>query len=242
MQKTPLVVLLAFLSASHKPTHTPREHHPPPVPFGPKVRSPFDRALRTPSPTLAHRLSLRPSYPLIALEAFFCPPKRHTPFLLIPDLSNRFYCPSTSSTNLHIKYTSYLIQNYDSDHWLSDSHLYWQKKKKETAQWTRLLLSLCLRWRRTFNLYPYLGLAKCPRMFESGKYSDLTIVAGNKRYPVHRALLASRSTFFDGVCSNPFRESETGVVDLTEDDPQAVEHMVHCKHVHAYTQDSANIR
>ncbi|KAF2679206.1 hypothetical protein K458DRAFT_119023 [Lentithecium fluviatile CBS 122367] len=64
-------------------------------------------------------------------------------------------------------------------------------------------------------------------MFETGKYSDLTIVCGTKRYPVHRALLASRSTFFDGACRNPFRESETGVIDLTEDDPEAVEHMVH---------------
>ncbi|KAF2251310.1 hypothetical protein BU26DRAFT_280646 [Trematosphaeria pertusa] len=64
-------------------------------------------------------------------------------------------------------------------------------------------------------------------MFESGKYSDLTIICGDKRYSVHRALLASRSTFFDGACRNPFRESETGVIDLTEDDPEAVEHMVH---------------
>lgn len=63
-------------------------------------------------------------------------------------------------------------------------------------------------------------------LFESGKYSDLTIACGSKRYPVHRALLATRSSFFDGVCRSPFRESETGIVDLTEDDPEAVEHMV----------------
>lgn len=239
-------MLLAILSALHKPTHTLVNTTWRPSRFGPKVRSPFDRALRTPSPTLAHRLSLRPSYPLIALTALFCPLKRHTPFLLIPDLSNRFYCPSTSSTNLHTKYQFYLIQNHTSDHCLSESYLSLslslsRQRKRRIVQWTRLLLSSCLRWRRTFNLSPYLGLAKCPRMYESGKYSDLTIVTRNKRYPVHRALLASRSTFFDGVCSNPFRESETGVVDLTEDDPQAVEHMVHCKHLHAYTQDSANI-
>jgi hypothetical protein len=29
---------------------------------------------------------------------------------------------------------------------------------------------------------------------------------------------------------NPFLESQTGVIDLTEDDPEAVEHMVDCKH------------
>lgn len=45
---------------------------------------------------------------------------------------------------------------------------------------------------------------------------------------MHRALLASRSTFFEGACRNPFREADTGIIDLTEDDPEAVEHMVNC--------------
>lgn len=67
-------------------------------------------------------------------------------------------------------------------------------------------------------------------MFESGKYSDLTIICGPKSYPVHRALLASRSSFFEGACNNPFQESETGRVDLTHDDPDAVEYMLHCEH------------
>ncbi|KAF1925799.1 uncharacterized protein M421DRAFT_397921 [Didymella exigua CBS 183.55] len=64
-------------------------------------------------------------------------------------------------------------------------------------------------------------------LFECGKYSDLTIVCGSKRYPVHRALLATRSTFFEGACREGFQESSTGVIDLTEDDAEAVEHMVH---------------
>ncbi|KAF9732528.1 hypothetical protein PMIN06_005618 [Paraphaeosphaeria minitans] len=64
-------------------------------------------------------------------------------------------------------------------------------------------------------------------MFDSGKYSDLTIVTANKSYPAHRALLASRSSFFEGICNHAFRESETGIINLTEDDPEAVEHMVH---------------
>lgn len=64
-------------------------------------------------------------------------------------------------------------------------------------------------------------------LFQCGQYSDLTIVCGAKRYPVHRILLATRSTFFEGACRNGFREAETGVIDLTEDDAEAVDHMVH---------------
>ncbi|KAH7366606.1 hypothetical protein BKA66DRAFT_193581 [Pyrenochaeta sp. MPI-SDFR-AT-0127] len=64
-------------------------------------------------------------------------------------------------------------------------------------------------------------------LFQCGKYSDLTIVSGAKRYPVHRALLATRSTFFEGACRDGFQEAETRVIDLTEDDAEAVEHMVH---------------
>ncbi|KAH8724448.1 hypothetical protein GQ44DRAFT_279411 [Phaeosphaeriaceae sp. PMI808] len=63
-------------------------------------------------------------------------------------------------------------------------------------------------------------------LFNSGMYSDLTIVCGGKRYPVHRALIATRSSFFEGACRNSFLEAETGVIDLSEDDAEAVEHMV----------------
>jgi hypothetical protein len=68
-------------------------------------------------------------------------------------------------------------------------------------------------------------------LFQSSQYSDLTIVCGMKRYPVHRLLLATRSTFFEGACRGGFREAETGVIDLTDDDAEAVEHMIHCKHL-----------
>ncbi|EMD95154.1 hypothetical protein COCC4DRAFT_149313 [Bipolaris maydis ATCC 48331] len=64
-------------------------------------------------------------------------------------------------------------------------------------------------------------------LFQCGQYSDLTIVCGAKRYQVHRILLATRSTFFEGACRGGFREAESGVIDLSEDDAEAVEHMIH---------------
>jgi len=43
-------------------------------------------------------------------------------------------------------------------------------------------------------------------------------------------LLATRSTFFEGACRNSFLEAETGVINLSEDDAEAVEHMIHCRY------------
>ncbi|KAL1310724.1 hypothetical protein AAFC00_000979 [Neodothiora populina] len=60
-----------------------------------------------------------------------------------------------------------------------------------------------------------------------GKYSDLTVRCHSRQWAVHRAILCSRSSFFDGACSNQFLEAKTGVIELDEDDEEAVEHMIH---------------
>ena len=67
------------------------------------------------------------------------------------------------------------------------------------------------------------------RLHLGGKYSDLTVKCNSREYNVHRAILCSRSGFFDGACSNQFREAQTGLIDLSEEDEEAVEHMIHCK-------------
>lgn len=60
-----------------------------------------------------------------------------------------------------------------------------------------------------------------------GKYSDLTITCNYKQWSVHRAIVCSQSGFFDGACSHQFREASSGTIDLSEDDEEAVEQMIH---------------
>lgn len=73
-----------------------------------------------------------------------------------------------------------------------------------------------------------MGVANISRRLHlGGKYSDLTITCNYKQWAVHKAIVCSRSGFFDGACSHQFREAETGVIDLSEDDAEAVEQMIH---------------
>ncbi|CAH0019873.1 unnamed protein product [Clonostachys rhizophaga] len=64
------------------------------------------------------------------------------------------------------------------------------------------------------------------RLFSSGSYSDLTILCGESQYKVHRALVCSRSSFFEAACRNSFKEAETGEISLPDDDPVAVKMMI----------------
>lgn len=52
---------------------------------------------------------------------------------------------------------------------------------------------------------------------------------------MHKAIICLRSGFFDGACSHAFREAESGLIDLSEDDEEAVEYMINCKPEYSHT-------
>lgn len=49
---------------------------------------------------------------------------------------------------------------------------------------------------------------------------------GNKEYPVHKVLVCTRSPFFAKACDGPYEEGRSGVIDLSDDDHDAVDSMV----------------
>ncbi|KAE9984456.1 hypothetical protein EG328_008755 [Venturia inaequalis] len=63
-----------------------------------------------------------------------------------------------------------------------------------------------------------------PELLDSGEYSDMSVTCRQKVFKVHKAVVCTRSNFFRNAMKNgTFKESETGNIDLSDDDPLAVE-------------------
>jgi hypothetical protein len=53
-----------------------------------------------------------------------------------------------------------------------------------------------------------------------------------ERYKLHQAIVCPQSKFFEGACRSglsAFKEANTGIIDLSHDDPEEIRHMVNCK-------------
>ncbi|KAL8697919.1 MAG: hypothetical protein Q9201_006852 [Fulgogasparrea decipioides] len=61
---------------------------------------------------------------------------------------------------------------------------------------------------------------------ESGKYSDLTIKCRGREFHVHRVVLCTASKVFATACDGAFKEAQNGKIDLSEDDPGAIQRML----------------
>ncbi|CAH0056208.1 unnamed protein product [Clonostachys solani] len=76
-------------------------------------------------------------------------------------------------------------------------------------------------------------------LFNSGLYSDLTVICGDDKYLVHKAVICPRSTFFEGACRHNFKEAITGEINLPADDPTAVKIMMNHFYNLNYSDGSA---
>ncbi|KAL2270576.1 hypothetical protein VTJ83DRAFT_2760 [Remersonia thermophila] len=71
----------------------------------------------------------------------------------------------------------------------------------------------------------------------SEKWTDMTIRCGGREFQAHRAVVCTQSQFFDLALSGPFREAQTGVVDLPEDDPDILERFLEFLYTGTYQDD-----
>jgi len=63
-------------------------------------------------------------------------------------------------------------------------------------------------------------------LYDGRKYSDLIVQSTDKEHHVHKAIVCPRSAFFAKACEGAFKEARTGVINLLDDDPLAVQLMV----------------
>ncbi|TLD36084.1 Siderophore iron transporter [Venturia nashicola] len=76
------------------------------------------------------------------------------------------------------------------------------------------------------------------RLYQSGQYTDLTIICDGHTFNVHKSVICMQSSFFEKACKkNAFMEGETGVVDLPGDDPAAVKAMLESFYLSSYSYD-----
>ncbi|KAL1966560.1 hypothetical protein VTN77DRAFT_4482 [Rasamsonia byssochlamydoides] len=65
------------------------------------------------------------------------------------------------------------------------------------------------------------------RFFHSSKFSDLVIQTDDQEFHVHRIVVCGQSEVFAGMLNNDCLETTTNTIKLQDDDPRAVEAMLH---------------
>ncbi|CAK1364505.1 unnamed protein product [Cercospora beticola] len=66
-----------------------------------------------------------------------------------------------------------------------------------------------------------------------GRYADLTVTCGQRKWRVHKNIVCTRCTFFEKAVDGRFAESKTDTVDLKDNHPNAVAAMIR----YLYTDD-----
>lgn len=75
--------------------------------------------------------------------------------------------------------------------------------------------------------------------FGAAGSTDLQLKCRSETFNVHKQVLCSRSEFFWKACKGGFKEASSGVIDLSEDDPDAVKAMLQFCYTIDYAYDTA---
>ncbi|KAJ9194940.1 hypothetical protein DTO027B5_5637 [Paecilomyces variotii] len=77
------------------------------------------------------------------------------------------------------------------------------------------------------------------KLLEDGSYSDFTIRCGDREWKVHKAIVCSQSDIFDTAINGKFREAETGIITLHDDEPEIVDYLITYFYHHTFDDKDA---
>lgn len=63
-------------------------------------------------------------------------------------------------------------------------------------------------------------------VYDNGKFSDVTLQAGEVKFPAHKVILASRSQVFDAMFQHDTKESQTNIVNIENIEPEVLSDML----------------
>nr|OQO29842.1 hypothetical protein B0A51_01999 [Rachicladosporium sp. CCFEE 5018] len=72
--------------------------------------------------------------------------------------------------------------------------------------------------------------------FLDGKYYDLTIQVGERKWKVHKIIVCAGCEFFAKACDGGFKEATSNIIEMPDDDPKAVNALVEYLYGRDFTQ------
>lgn len=79
------------------------------------------------------------------------------------------------------------------------------------------------------------------RFYKTGAFSDVTVTCGGHAFPCHKMVLVTRSEWFFQACAGRFREANSRIIVLQEDDRELVGAMLYFCYALDYDQPSADL-
>ena len=79
-----------------------------------------------------------------------------------------------------------------------------------------------------------------PHFYKDDEYSDITIKFSDREIPCHKIVICTQSEYFKKLCGkgSQFAESKQKVVELKDDDPDAVEAVIRQLYFGSYSTGS----